>query len=78
MRLNPFHILIANLPEDDELVDVTVSLLSNFRDTLKEHGVDLEHISQVFEVLEYLHENDAIQLNTNQDGTYTIQRKYYG
>lgn len=75
MKLNPFHIITAELPATAETL--TVPFLLRVLEVLKPQVV-LEQVSEAFTVLEYLAEHGVLEINTSEDGTYTIKRIEYG
>ena len=75
MKLNPFHIIAAETPVTAEIV--TIPILLRILEILKSGNVILDQVSEAFTVLEYLAEHRVLELNTLEDGTYTIKRIEY-
>lgn len=76
LQQTPFHVIVNDLTNDPKVV--TIDYLLKLIELMSSSGVVLDHISKAFEVLEYLHDNNALVLNQLSDGSYTIKRKNYG
>lgn len=73
MKKNPFHDVVALF--NDKPRTVTMQLLDEVR-TLMEPSVSLPKYANVFEVLQYLHDNKALTITTTNSGSYTITSNY--
>ena len=73
MKKNPFHDVVALF--NDKPRTVTMQLLDEIR-ALMEPSVLLPKYANVFEVLQYLHDNKALTIIHSPSGSYTITNNY--
>jgi hypothetical protein len=71
---NPFREIVDKLSLH-AWQDVTIEYLEWVAQLLKQHGVKPETYGDVFKVLEFLHENAAVELKDDEDREKTLIRK---
>lgn len=74
MKKNPFHEITALFNSTPTVV--TIQLLDVIKRIMHSSGVEVKTYSNAFKILEYLHENNALELTTTKSGSHLVSNKY--
>lgn len=74
MKKNPFHEITALFNSTPSVV--TIQLLDVIKKIMHSSGVEVKTYSNAFKILEYLHENNALELTTTKSGSHLVINKY--